>query len=154
MISASKQEFAEIRLPFSQNGGITEKVFSTHRETAMTVNYEKTDYDVRPWGFWEIMDIGDSYAVKKIIVQAGKVLSLQSHEHRDEHWIIAEGRAEVTLGETVTAAGPNTPFFIPAKTVHRIRNTGDSPLIFIEVQTGALLDESDITRYEDAYGRV
>ena len=79
---------------------------------------------------------------------------MQSHNHRDEHWIITEGTAEITNGDKIIKVGPNTPIFIPAKAKHRIENIGATNVIFIEVQTGDLLDEDDIIRYEDVYGRV
>ncbi|CCZ22009.1 mannose-1-phosphate guanylyltransferase/mannose-6-phosphate isomerase [Acetobacter sp. CAG:977] len=120
----------------------------------MTANYKKSDSDTRPWGTWEVLDAGDTYAVKKITVLPEKILSLQSHNHRDEHWIIVCGTAKVRIGDKTVVANANTPFFIPAKTLHRIENAGKTPMVFIEVQTGELLDENDIIRYEDAYGRV
>lgn len=120
----------------------------------MPANYKRSDSDTRPWGTWEVLDVGETYAVKKITVLPEKVLSLQSHEHRDEHWIIVSGKAEVRIGDEISEATANTPFFIPAKTLHRIGNAGSVPMVFIEVQTGELLDETDIKRYEDAYGRT
>lgn len=120
----------------------------------MVVKYEKGASDVRPWGTWEILDTGDRHTVKRIVVRPGQKLSLQSHEYRDEHWIITEGTAKVTNGDKVITAGPNTPIFIPAKAKHRIENVGSEDVIFIEVQTGDTLDEEDIIRYEDVYGRT
>ena len=120
----------------------------------MVVKYEKGASDVRPWGTWEILATGDHYTVKRIVVHPKQKLSLQSHEFRDEHWIIAEGTAEVTNGDKVITAPANTAIFIPAKAKHRIENIGSNDLIFIEVQTGETLDEEDIVRYEDVYGRV
>ena len=128
--------------------------FYGQRRTSLAVNYAKSDRDTRPWGCWEVLETGDAFAVKKITVDSGRVLSLQSHEHRDEHWIIVQGTAEVRIAEDTFTAKAGTPFFIPAKTKHRIANAGKDPMVFIEVQTGETLDESDITRYEDAYGRV
>lgn len=120
----------------------------------MTVRYEKGAKDTRPWGTWEVVDAGETYVVKRIVVDAGQKLSLQSHDHRNEHWVVARGTAEITLGEKVFAAPADTAVFIPVKTKHRVRNPGTEPLVFIEVQTGETLDENDITRYEDDYGRV
>ena len=120
----------------------------------MVVKYEKGASDTRPWGTWEILDTGDHHTVKRIVVLPGQKLSLQSHNHRDEHWIITEGTAKVTNGDKIITAEPNTPVFIPAKAKHRIENTGTENVVFIEVQTGDLLDENDIIRYEDVYGRV
>ncbi|MBO4520828.1 MAG: phosphomannose isomerase type II C-terminal cupin domain [Alphaproteobacteria bacterium] len=120
----------------------------------MVVKYEKGASDTRPWGTWEILDTGEYHTVKRIVVRPGQKLSLQSHNHRDEHWIITQGTAEVTNGDKIVRAEANTPVFIPAKTKHRIENIGKTDVIFIEVQTGDLLDENDIIRYEDIYGRV
>ena len=91
---------------------------------------------------------------QKIVVNAGQKLSLQKHDFRNEHWIIAQGTAEVTLGEKVFEAKTDTAIYIPVGTKHRVRNPETKPLVFIEVQTGETLDENDITRYEDDYGRV
>ncbi len=137
---------------FAKRGNKDENSFA--KETIMVVKYEKGASDTRPWGTWEILDTGDRHTVKRIVVTPKQKLSLQSHEHRDEHWIITEGTAEVTNGDKIIRAPANTAIFIPAKTKHRIENIGDTNLVFIEVQTGDLLDEADITRYEDVYGRV
>ena len=120
----------------------------------MVVKYEKGASDVRPWGTWEILDTGDRHTVKRIVVRPGQKLSLQSQEHPDEHWINTEGTAKDTNADKIIKAEANTPVFIPAKTKHRIENTGTTDVVFIEVQTGDLLDENDIVRYEDVYGRV
>ena len=120
----------------------------------MTINYQVGDRDTRPWGTWEVIAVGSCYIVKKITVMPGQQLSLQLHHHRDEHWIIADGTAEVTLGDKILTAPANTPIFIPAEQKHRIGNKTDSPVVIIEVQTGDTLDESDIVRLEDRYGRA
>ncbi len=120
----------------------------------MAIVYQAGERDTRPWGDWEVIDVGTDYIVKRIRVMPGKKLSLQLHRYRDEHWIIAQGVARVTLGERVFDAPANTPVFIPVKTKHRVENTTTEPVIFVEVQTGEHLDESDIVRFEDDYGRV
>ena len=120
----------------------------------MTVAYKIGEKDTRPWGSWEVIDVGPSYIVKKICVLPDKKLSLQLHHHRDEHWIIVQGQAEVTLGEKVFTASANTPIFIPVQEKHRIANKTKEPVVCIEVQTGDTLDETDIVRLEDSYGRV
>ncbi len=117
-------------------------------------NYKKGVFDTRPWGSWETIEVGETFCVKKIVVKPGKTLSLQSHEHRDEHWIIVEGEAIVTLGEKEILKKANENIFIPKQIKHRIANKTNSEVVFIEVQTGSILDEEDIVRYEDAYGRV
>ena len=120
----------------------------------MTIHYQVGDHDTRPWGTWEVISVGDKYIVKKIVVMPGQQLSLQLHHYRDEHWIIADGTAEVVLDEQVFEAPANTPIFIRVGQKHRIANKTDKPVVFIEVQTGETLDENDIVRLEDNYGRV
>ena len=117
-------------------------------------NYSRGDSDNRPWGRWEVLEIGDGFAVKRITVNPGAILSLQLHHHREEHWIIVKGRARVTRGEEKLELARNQSVFIPVETAHRIENAGEEPLEFIEVQIGDKLDESDIVRLEDRYGRA
>ena len=108
----------------------------------------------KPWGSYEILKSGKNYLVKKIYVKPGGVLSLQSHENRSEHWIIAEGRAEVTLDDQISTLKENENIFIPKKSIHRIANKSDSGLVIIEMWYGDKLDENDIQRYEDIYKRI
>jgi mannose-1-phosphate guanylyltransferase/mannose-1-phosphate guanylyltransferase/mannose-6-phosphate isomerase len=110
--------------------------------------------DERPWGRWIVLATGDGFAVKEITVEPGEALSLQSHEHRAEHWIILAGEGEVTVDDNIDTRGPGDTAFIPVGARHRVASTGDSPLRFIEVQTGGYLSENDIQRYDDRYGRV
>jgi mannose-6-phosphate isomerase-like protein (cupin superfamily) len=118
------------------------------------VTYQRGDSDNRPWGRWEVLETGDGFAVKRITVNPGAILSLQLHHHREEHWVIVRGRARVTRGERVLELGRNESVFIPVETAHRIENPGSEPLEFIEVQVGDKLDENDIVRLEDRYGRA
>ncbi len=120
----------------------------------MAISYQVGDKDTRPWGTWEVIAVGETYIVKKIVVHPKGVLSLQSHRFRSEHWIIASGTAEITLEERIWSAPANTHIFIDIAQKHRIANRTDVPMTFIEVQTGQTLDESDIIRYEDIYGRT
>ncbi|OLA79155.1 MAG: mannose-6-phosphate isomerase [Azospirillum sp. 47_25] len=120
----------------------------------MSNNYQKGDRDTRPWGTWEVLDAGNGFCVKRICVTPGNILSLQSHNFRDEHWIIIKGEAVVTLGEDKLFKKANDAVFIPAQTKHRIQNDTNDMMEFIEVQTGDNLDENDIIRYEDSYGRA
>lgn len=120
----------------------------------MANNYKKGNHDSRPWGTWEVLDSGDNFCVKKIKVIPGGKLSLQSHRFRAEHWIIVEGEAVVTLGEDKLNKKADESVYIPAETKHRIQNDSSAEVIFIEVQTGDNLDENDIIRYEDVYGRA
>lgn len=119
----------------------------------MTVQYEKGEQDVRPWGTWEVLDTGGLYAVKKIHVSPGEQLSYQVHEHRDEHWIVVAGVGRVTLNDKFIDVTVNDHVFIKAGENHRIANPGTGVLAFIEVQVGDLLDENDITRLDDDYNR-
>lgn len=120
----------------------------------MINEYEAGAADERPWGRWVVLATGSGYTVKEIEVNPGEVLSLQSHDHRAEHWVIVEGIAEVTIGDSVTRMTVNEAAFIPVGAKHRIANVGDGPMRFVELQTGELLSEDDIHRYEDRYGRT
>ncbi len=108
----------------------------------------------RPWGSYETIASGLGFQVKRIIVDAGERLSLQSHAHRSGHWVVVRGTAEVTVGEQVSMLQENESTFIPAGTKHRLANHGKDPLELIEVQCGEYLGEDDITRFEDVYGRA
>lgn len=119
----------------------------------MPVNYRVGDADDRPWGKWEVIATGNDYVCKRITVKPGGKLSLQLHHHREEHWTIVQGKALVTIGDNQQQVGPNTHVFIPLETKHRIENQDDTDVIFIEVQQGDPLDEGDIVRLEDVYGR-
>ena len=107
----------------------------------------------RPWGSYIILDSGPSYVLKRIEVLAGEALSLQSHQHRSEHWTIVSGLAEVVLDEKTFKLKTNETITIPQNSKHRLSNPGSELLVIIEIQFGLLLDEEDITRYEDRYGR-
>ena len=108
----------------------------------------------KPWGSYQIIDQGENFVVKNIVVKPNCKLSLQSHEHRSEHWIIVEGRAEVNINGNITTLETNQSTYIPSKTKHRLANNYDKNLIIIEVWYGEILNEEDITRYEDIYNRV
>jgi mannose-1-phosphate guanylyltransferase/mannose-6-phosphate isomerase len=107
----------------------------------------------RPWGWYETLCLGNRFQVKRICVKPGGVLSLQSHMHRSEHWIVVAGTAEVTVDETVQLLTENQSVYIPLGAVHRMANPGQVPMFLIEVQTGSYLGEDDIVRYEDVYNR-
>jgi mannose-1-phosphate guanylyltransferase/mannose-6-phosphate isomerase len=98
--------------------------------------------------------LGDRFQVKRIMVKPDGVLSLQSHHHRSEHWIVVAGTAEVTIGEETKLVTENESVYIPLGAVHRMANPGKLPMYLIEVQTGAYLGEDDIVRYEDIYNRA
>ena len=109
--------------------------------------------DYRPWGWYESIALGPRFQVKRIVVNAKAALSLQSHEHRSEHWIVVEGSAKVTIDENIQTVNENQSVYIPVGAVHRLENTNTSPLTLIEVQTGSYFGEDDIKRYEDIYAR-
>ena len=107
----------------------------------------------KPWGSFEVINEGKRYTVKKIIVNPGGQLSLQSHEYRSEHWLIVEGNAEVVINEQKVDLIENQHIFIPQGAKHRLTNKGDKNLIVIEIWFGNNLNENDIKRYEDIYNR-
>ena len=108
----------------------------------------------RPWGSYESVIRMDNFQVKHIIVKPGGKLSLQSHHHRSEHWIIVKGIAEVICGEKSYQVYANQSTYIPKEIKHRLENLQEAPLHLIEVQVGNYLGEDDIVRYDDVYGRV
>lgn len=107
----------------------------------------------RPWGWYDSIDAGPRFQVKRIMVKPGASLSLQKHHHRAEHWIVVSGTAEVTNGDQVMLLTENQSTYIPLGQVHRLANPGKVPLEIIEVQSGSYLGEDDIVRYDDTYGR-
>jgi len=107
----------------------------------------------RPWGWYDSIDSGPRFQVKRIMVKPGASLSLQKHHHRAEHWIVVTGTAEVTNGDKVILLTENQSTYIPLGEVHRLANPGKVPLEIIEVQSGSYLGEDDIVRFEDTYGR-
>ena len=109
--------------------------------------------DHRPWGWFESLVVGDRFQVKRIHVHPGASLSLQSHFHRSEHWIVVEGTARVTVDNEVRLVTENQSVYIPLGAVHRLDNPGKVPMVLIEVQTGSYVGEDDIIRYEDVYAR-
>lgn len=116
----------------------------------MSENYKEN----RPWGSFEILHEEDQLKVKRIIVKAGKRLSLQSHKHRSENWVIIQGQAVVTRDDEEISLTANQWIYIPAGAKHRIANRGDVEVVFVEVQTGTYLGEDDIVRYEDDFNRA
>jgi len=108
----------------------------------------------RPWGTYTVLNEGPRYKVKRIEVKPGASLSLQMHHHRNEHWIVVSGVAEVTNGEQVLTLQANESTYIPAEHKHRLTNPGTAMLVMIEVQSGSYLGEDDIVRFEDIYGRT
>jgi len=107
----------------------------------------------RPWGWYDSIDAGPRFQVKRILVKPGASLSLQMHHHRAEHWIVVSGTAEVTVGDKVVLLSENQSTYIPLGQTHRLANPGKVPLEIVEVQSGSYLGEDDIVRFEDTYGR-
>jgi len=107
----------------------------------------------RPWGYYESIDAGSRFQVKRLMVKPGQALSLQMHHHRAEHWVVVSGTAKVTRGEEVMMISENESTYIPIGMKHRLENPGKLPLYLIEVQSGAYLGEDDIVRFDDRYKR-
>jgi mannose-1-phosphate guanylyltransferase / mannose-6-phosphate isomerase len=107
----------------------------------------------RPWGWYDSVDEGERFKVKRISVKPGATLSLQKHAHRAEHWVVVKGQAKVTCGDRVEMLNENQSTYIPLGAVHRLSNPGETDVEIIEVQSGHILSESDIVRLEDQYGR-
>lgn len=107
----------------------------------------------RPWGWYETLALGGRFQVKRIVVKPGGSLSLQSHHHRSEHWVVVEGTAKITVQDQINLVSENQSVYVPLGAQHRLENPGVLPMVLIEIQTGAYLGEDDIIRYEDAYNR-
>jgi len=108
----------------------------------------------RPWGNFSTLVYSDKYHIKEILVKPNSSSSLQSHEYRDELWLVLEGDGEYVLDDQTIQISPGSICIIKKQQKHRVRNTGETNLIFIEIQTGEKFSENDITRYEDQFGRV
>ncbi len=111
------------------------------------------DSVARPWGSYTVLEQGDTYKIKKVVVNPNERLSLQKHLHRSEHWVVVSGTAKVTCGVNELVLNVNESTYVPLGTDHRLENPGRIPLVIIEVQNGEYLEEDDIVRYEDDYGR-
>ncbi len=123
-------------------------------EKNRTTRYFTGENDERPWGSWRVIDTGNRHIVKLIEVDPGQRFSLQKHTHRSEHWLVVEGSGTATIGGDIINIEQGRHIFIPSDTKHRIHNTGSGPLVFVEVQFGKFLDEDDVVRLEDDYGRI
>lgn len=111
----------------------------------------KNTVEQRPWGWFETVAVGDKYKVKRLFIKKGQRISLQSHDQRDEHWVIVEGFGVIEIDENERAVGQGGHIFVPKKHKHRITATKD--MLIVEIQLG-VCEEKDIRRYEDDYGRV
>lgn len=107
----------------------------------------------RPWGWYDTLVLGNRFQVKRIVVKPGGILSLQSHHHRAEHWVVVEGTARVTIEAETKIISENQSVYIPLGARHRLENPGKLPMVLIEIQTGGYLGEDDIIRYHDHYNR-
>ena len=112
------------------------------------------NFDTRPWGNYEVIDIGSNFQVKRITVLPGKRLSLQSHKYRKEHWIVVLGEAEVVIDNRIFNLKISQSIDIPLGSIHRLSNKTNTDLVLIEIQFGEYLGEDDIIRYEDDFNRV
>lgn len=121
--------------------------------SSTAVRYDVGDHEDRPWGNWRVVDAGTTFITKRVEVRPGHRLSLQFHRHRSEHWVIVGGSGEAIIGEATAQLKPGDYVSIPCGARHRIHNNGTAPLVFVEVQFGDILDESDITRLDDDYCR-
>ena len=109
--------------------------------------------DHRPWGWFETLAICNRFQVKRIFVKPGAALSLQSHHHRSEHWVVVEGTAQVTVNDEIQLISEGQSIYVPLGAIHRMENPGKVPMVLIEIQTGSYLGEDDIIRFEDIYAR-
>ncbi|RBI73104.1 mannose-1-phosphate guanylyltransferase/mannose-6-phosphate isomerase [Roseovarius sp. TE539] len=142
---------AVVLAPRDQSQRVKEAVAALKERGAAQATEFPVDH--RPWGWFESLVIGKRFQVKRIVVKPGASLSLQSHHHRSEHWIVVQGTAKVTIDETVSLLSENESVYIPLGAVHRLENPGKVEMVLIEVQTGSYLGEDDIVRYEDLYAR-
>jgi mannose-1-phosphate guanylyltransferase / mannose-6-phosphate isomerase len=108
----------------------------------------------RPWGSYTVLEKGERYRIKRVVINPGEKLSLQVHRHRSEHWVVISGTAKVTKDKEVYYVHPNESTYIPVSTLHRLENPGRIPLQIIEVQNGDYIEEDDIERFDDVYGRI
>jgi mannose-1-phosphate guanylyltransferase / mannose-6-phosphate isomerase len=137
------------------NGGHAQKVKDvvTHLDSSKRTEHVSHRRVYRPWGYYESIDGGDRFQVKRIMVKPGAALSLQMHHHRAEHWVVVQGTAKIRRGEEEMMLSENQSTYIPIGTAHRLENPGKIALHLIEVQSGSYLGEDDIVRLEDSYGR-
>ncbi len=144
-------EDAVLALSSDQGDKVKHLVDALKRQGRREATEHKRIY--RPWGYYQSIDSGPRYQVKRIVVTPGGRLSLQKHHHRAEHWVVVKGAAEVTRGDEVRMVHENELIFLPIGVVHRLANPGKINLELIEVQTGSYLGEDDIVRIEDVYNR-
>jgi mannose-1-phosphate guanylyltransferase/mannose-6-phosphate isomerase len=142
ILVADKAKSQDVKNIVSQLGSKNDELKDLHRKVS------------RPWGWYDSIDQGENFKVKRIQVKPGASLSLQKHQHRAEHWVVVKGIAEITNGDQVINLKENQSTYIPKGQNHRLANPGSGPLEIIEVQSGGYLGEDDIVRFEDIYKRV
>ena len=126
------------------------KILEKRKDSRIEVH--RTAY--RPWGSYTVLEENDRFKIKRLTVLPKKRLSLQRHYHRSEHWVVVKGIAKATVGDKEIILKPGESVFIPAYTIHRLENPGVIPLEIIEVQIGEYLEEDDIERFQDDFGRT
>lgn len=151
VVVASEDAVYVGRLDDSQSVGNVVKHLNAEPKTSHMTELHPTTH--RPWGGYTSALAGDRFEVKRIFVLPGKMISLQKHHHRAEHWVVVKGTAEVTIGERKFTVGENQSVYIPQGEIHRLGNPGKIMLELIEVRTGSYLGEDDTVRFEDEYGR-
>ena len=130
-----------------------EMIFNSGGEKIQSSSSLVSKEVIKPWGSYKIFEKNKGYLLKKITVNPGEILSLQSHQHRSEYWHIIKGTAKVECEGKITLLSEHQSIFIPQQAKHRVSNEGDETLIFFEIQSGDHLSEDDITRYKDKYNR-
>lgn len=141
VLVADKSRSQDVKLIVSQLQDCLREEHALHRKVH------------RPWGWYDCIDEGERFKVKRILVKPGASLSLQKHHHRAEHWVVVKGTAQITCGDKTFLLTENQSTYIPLGEVHRLANPGTIPLEIIEVQSGSYLGEDDIVRFDDHYGR-
>ena len=142
---------AVLVVPRSRSQHVREVVEALAADNRLEATFPAVEH--RPWGSFEVLAKGDGYQVKRLIVHPSAKLSLQSHRHRAEEWVVVAGTAEVTLDDDVLTVRDGETVSVAIGAKHRLANPGSDPLIVIETQIGSYLGEDDIDRYDDAYGR-
>ena len=135
----------------SRSQDVKKLVLQLQNQNRNELNFHRKVH--RPWGWYDSIDEGERFKVKRIQVNPGASLSLQMHNHRAEHWVVVRGTAHITIGERVLTLTENQSTYIPLGETHRLANLGNIPLEIIEIQSGDYLGEDDIVRFEDSYGR-
>lgn len=136
--------------------GQTQKVKGIVDRLTLEARKEASEHitTYRPWGSYTVLEEGERYKIKRVVVNPGEKLSLQKHYHRSEHWVVVKGTARVTIGDREIITHENESAYVPKSTLHRLENPGKVPLEIIEVQNGEYVGEDDIVRVEDYYGRI